>query len=74
MQAFRPAPLRPCRRKASDNFKSVVDLDGNGKADVLLRHKVSGQNVGWLMNGLTIVNSAFLPALADANWQLVGAR
>jgi FG-GAP repeat len=55
-------------------FKSVGDINGDGKADVILRNKVSGQNIGWLMNGLTVTNSAFLPTIADTNWEIVGPR
>jgi len=26
----------------------------------------------WLMDGLTIATSAFLPTIADTNWKIVG--
>ena len=55
-------------------IKAIGDLNGDGKADVILRNKVSGQNIGWLMNGLTVANSAFLPTIADTNWQIVGPK
>ena len=31
-----------------------TDFDGDGKGDLLLRNKSTGQNIGWLMNGLTV--------------------
>ena len=45
------------------------DLDGDGKADVLWRNTATGQDIGWLMNGLAVTNSGFLPTLADTNWR-----
>jgi hypothetical protein len=33
---------------------------------------VTGQNIVWLMNGLTISTAAFLPTIADLNWEIVG--
>ena len=53
-------------------IKGVGDLDGDGKADVILRNKVTGQDIGWLMNGLTVSNSAFMPTIADTNWEIKG--
>ena len=35
------------------DIKGVGDFDGDGKADVILRNESTGQNIGWLMNGLT---------------------
>ena len=48
------------------------DFDGDGKGDLLLRNKATGQNIGWLMNGLTVSTSALLPTIADTNWEIVG--
>jgi len=48
------------------------DFDGDGKSDVILRNKSTGQNIGWLMNGLTVSLSAFMPTIADTNWDFVG--
>ena len=53
-------------------IKGMGDFDGDGKADVVLRNKVTGQNIGWLMNGLTVSTSAFMPTIADVNWEFVG--
>ena len=35
------------------------DVNGDGKADVLLRNSADGQDTGWLMDGLAVRNSAF---------------
>ena len=43
-----------------------------GKADLVWRNKATGQNIVWLMNGLTVTISAFLPTIADPNWEIVG--
>ena len=36
------------------------------------RNAANGQNIGWVMNGLTVSSSAFLPAIADPNWEVKG--
>ena len=51
---------------------SFGDFDANGKGDLLLRNNSTGQNIGWLMNGLTVSMSAFLPTIADTNWEVQG--
>jgi 6-phosphogluconolactonase (cycloisomerase 2 family) len=48
------------------------DFDANGKADVLWRNSATGQNIGWLMNGTTLIGSTFLPTIADTNWGVKG--
>jgi hypothetical protein len=48
------------------------DFNGDGKADVLLRNGANGHTAGWLMNGLTVDNSAFMPTIADTNWEVKG--
>jgi hypothetical protein len=65
-RSCRPSPTRTGRSRR------LGDFDGDGKSDVILRNKSTGQNVGWLMNGLTVVISAFLPTIADTNWEMVG--
>ena len=46
------------------------DLDPSRPADVLWRNKATGQNIGWLMNGTTVVSAAFLPTIADTSWEI----
>ena len=48
------------------------DLDGDGKSDVLWRNKGSGQNIVWLMNGMTITMAQFIVTIADTNWEVKG--
>ena len=48
------------------------DMDGNAKGDLLLRNRSTGQNIGWLMNGTVVTVSAFLPTIADTNWEVRG--
>jgi hypothetical protein len=49
-------------------------VDGDGKTDVLWRNSATGQNIGWLMNGLTVSTAAFLPTIADTNWRIVSPK
>ena len=39
---------------------------------MILRNRSTGQNIGWLMNGLVVSVSAFLPTIADTNWEIKG--
>ena len=48
----------------------VGDLDGDGKADVLWRHAVTGQVYVWLMNGLSISSSGSPASVPDLDWSV----
>ena len=48
------------------------DLNGDGKADLFWRHAVDGQDIGFLMNGTVVADSAFLPTVGDTNWEIPG--
>jgi hypothetical protein len=50
-----------------------VDFDWDGKSDILWRHRATGQNAAWLMDRTAWRNSILLPAVADTNWEIVGA-
>src|SRR2546427_384453 len=50
----------------------VGDFDGDGKADVLWRHAVTGETYVWFMNGLAIASSTPGFAVADPNWKVEG--
>lgn len=55
--------------------RAVADVNGDGRADLVWRHSVSGDLVVWFMNGSTVSSFSYLsnPRVADQNWQLVGA-
>ena len=50
------------------------DFSADGKTDILWRHDVSGENVLWFMNGVTLVGGTFTnpPVLTDVRWKMVG--
>ncbi len=49
------------------------DLDVDGRADLLWRHRTGGFNAIWLMDGLTVLpSSTALLRLTDQNWTIVG--
>ena len=51
--------------------KGVGDFDGDGKADILWRNAVSGENYLYLMNGTTILaTEGYLRMVADLNWSV----
>ena len=48
-----------------------ADLDGDGKADFLWRHKTTGELAAWYMNGVNFSGSVEI-AMVDPIWELVG--
>jgi hypothetical protein len=48
------------------------DFNNDGKTDILWRHKTTGQNAVWFMNGTTFIGSAYLKSATDLNWEIVG--
>jgi len=53
--------------------KGVGDFDGDGKADILWRNAVSGENYLYPMNGTTILaTEGYLRMVADLNWSVAG--
>ena len=49
------------------------DLDGDGKADIVWRNMSTGEVYVWFMNGNAVLGtSAYLPTIADQNWQIAG--
>ena len=59
---------------ADTNWRIVGsgDFDGDGHADLVWRHRTSGQASVWFMNGTTLLSGTLLsPAgVADTNWQI----
>jgi hypothetical protein len=62
------------RTVADTNWKiaAVADLDGDGKADIFWRNSATGQQYVYLMDGLNIVNEAWLRT-AGTDWKIVGS-
>jgi hypothetical protein len=51
--------------------KGTGDYDGDGKADVLWRHVVSGENYLYPMDGATIKpTEGYLRTVPPPNWQI----
>jgi glucose/arabinose dehydrogenase len=63
------------RTVADQNWKivGIGDFDGDGKADILWRNSVSGENYLYPMDGLVILGTeGYLRTVADTTWQIVG--
>jgi hypothetical protein len=50
----------------------IGDFDGDGKADVLWRNTLTGENYVYLMNGTTISSEGYLRSVADQEWKVTG--
>src|SRR5437879_10194972 len=51
--------------------KGVGDFDGDGKADIVWRNSLSGQNYLYLMDGITIKpTEGYLRTVTDLDWQI----
>jgi 6-phosphogluconolactonase (cycloisomerase 2 family) len=62
------------RTVADQNWQvaGIGDFDGDGKADILWRNAVSGENYLYPMNGLAILGTeGYLRTVADTTWQIV---
>jgi hypothetical protein len=57
---------------ASEIVHITVNAKGNNITNILRRNTATGQNAVWYMNGETLTSGAWLPALSDLNWQIVG--
>jgi hypothetical protein len=55
-------------------IRSVGDLSGDHKADLLWQHEGDGRISVWLMNGLTVIDARLLspPQVPDLQWKIVG--
>jgi hypothetical protein len=73
--AIRPAEAY-LRTVADAGWKivAVADLDGDGRADILWRHAISGEIYLYPMNGTLIkASEGFLRTVADTTWEVKGA-
>jgi hypothetical protein len=53
---------------------NICDFNRDGKTDILWRHRTTGQNIVWLMNGTAYGDSAWLLTVDDLNWEIVGPK
>ncbi|TMH96357.1 MAG: VCBS repeat-containing protein, partial [Betaproteobacteria bacterium] len=54
-------------------IQGTGDFDGDGKADILWRNAVTGENYIWLMNGLTIASQGSINVVdPTSGWQVQG--
>jgi 6-phosphogluconolactonase (cycloisomerase 2 family) len=53
---------------------AVGDYNDDRRPDLVWRHQGSGQDVIWLLNGVTLVSGTFTSALPDPSWRIVGPR
>ena len=48
------------------------DSNGDGRADILWRNSITGQNWMYLMDGATIIGSTGINTVAGVEWEIVG--
>jgi hypothetical protein len=49
-----------------------IDIDGNGKADLVWRDSVTGVNTIWYQDGATTTGTATIQTITDQTWQIAG--
>jgi len=62
------AAVPDTRWRAAD----VMDYTGDSIPDILWRNQVTGQNVLWQMNGLSVTATSNLPTVRSNNWYIAG--
>jgi MBG domain-containing protein/VCBS repeat protein len=50
----------------------IVDLDGDGKPDIVWRNVVTGDDMVWFMTGVTHTGTAALETRPDQTWEIGG--
>ena len=53
-------------------INALGDFSGNGNAEILWRHNIAGDINIWFMNGAAFISDAWLPRVADLQWQIYG--
>jgi hypothetical protein len=48
------------------------DFNGDGRADILWRNSITGENYVYLMNGRLVAGEGYLRRVADTRWQVAG--
>jgi hypothetical protein len=49
-----------------------IDLNADGKSEVVWENMSTGHSYVWSMNGLQVASEGVLPAFGDSNWRLAG--
>jgi len=56
-------------------IRAVIDLNGDGKPDLIWQHMSAGLLSAWLMNGSTVASAVSLnPGSISGGWKIVGPR
>ena len=55
----------------NDMMRPIV-FNPNAKTEILWRNTSTGDNVAWVLNGMTWLESVWLGAVSDLAWQIVG--
>jgi hypothetical protein len=56
-------------------IRAVIDLNGDGKTDLIWQHMSAGLLSAWLMNGSSVASAVSLnPANVTGSWKIVGPR
>lgn len=74
---LRGLPLNPGQVPDTTwQIRSVGDLDGDGRPDLIWQNTIDGRISAWLMNGLDAVSGVLLsPSIVpDTNWHIIGPR
>ncbi|MBF0402560.1 MAG: hypothetical protein HQL00_01240 [Nitrospirae bacterium] len=56
------------------DIAATGDYNSDGITDIVWRHKTSGQNVIWLINGVYVTDMVTLPTLSDLNWEIAAPK
>jgi hypothetical protein len=68
--------LNPMQVADADwKIRAVIDLDGDGKTDLIWQHMSNGWLGAWLMNGGTATSTVLLnPTSIGSSWKIMGPR